>query len=158
MTIDGHFQTTKEVEPMRCCKGSGWPRRWTSFAERVEFGFGEFTLEVQVKLHAWGVAARGRAATRFADVASPRPFCEEPELLEMTSRTVTRSATKIVWFVAGLPLDVAAEAGLLCGGNRLSTDQCIERGAEVLAGDGNSIAGAAVIELAAIDEAMISIE
>src|SRR5580704_839422 len=49
-----------------------------------------------------------------------------------------------------LPLDAAAYAGFLMGIDGLAGDHCIERRAQVFAGDGNAVPGAAVVELAAV--------
>jgi hypothetical protein len=50
------------------------------------------------------------------------------------------------------PLDVAAHAGLLIRTDRLAGQNIVERGPDILAGDGNFITGPRVVELAAIDQ------
>ena len=51
-----------------------------------------------------------------------------------------------------LPLDVAADGGLLVVGGFLAGEEGVEGGADVLAGDGLVVAGARVVELAAVNE------
>lgn len=76
----------------------------------------------------------------------------------LRAEVVATSLREVIWFVAGFPLDVAAEAGRLCGGDRLSVHECVERGAKVFAGDWNSVARSAGVQLAAIRETMIAVE
>ena len=66
--------------------------------------------------------------------------------------------SKIIWLVPRLPLDVAAQAGFLFGRNSFSTDERVESSTKVFARDGNAISGAAIVELTAIDEAMVAVE
>ncbi len=47
--------------------------------------------------------------------------------------------------------DIASEAGLLLGGDRLVRQDRIDGGSEVAAIVGSAVAGAAVVELSAID-------
>ena len=56
------------------------------------------------------------------------------------------------------PLDIAAEARFLVRRNGLARQHRVERRAEVLAGDGQPVAGPAVVELAAIDEPAVLVE
>src|SRR5262249_37301399 len=65
---------------------------------------------------------------------------------------------KVVGLVTGLPLDVAADAGLLIGSHRLAGQERVERRPQILSGDGNAVAGAAGVELSAIDQLMALVE
>ena len=60
--------------------------------------------------------------------------------------------------MAGLPLDVAADAGFLIAGDRFAVEDGFERGAQVTAGDGQAVAGSAVVELSAVDESLFAVE
>ena len=87
------------------------------------------------------------------------PFCVSCAFSwQINSELPASLLREIIRLVAGLPLDIATEAGSLCASNGLSIYKCIKCGAEVFAGDGNSVSGAAIIQLAAIDEAMIAVE
>jgi len=56
------------------------------------------------------------------------------------------------------PLDIAANRWPLILERRLAGERGVNRGAQILAGDGDAIAGAAGVELAAIDEPEIAVE
>src|SRR5215831_13559665 len=66
--------------------------------------------------------------------------------------------SEIVRFAAGFPFDVAADARLLRRGKRFAGEDRVERGAQIFAGDRKIVAGTAVIQLTAIDEAMALVE
>src|SRR5690348_15906617 len=85
-------------------------------------------------------------------------FCREK--IRTSTRRLLREVrlSKVVRFVAGFPFDVAADAGLLRGGGRFAAEYGIEGGAEVLAGHGLAVSGAAVVELPAVNEAMVLVE
>src|SRR5260370_30732697 len=57
-----------------------------------------------------------------------------------------------------LPLDVAAEAGALVLFDGAAGQDGVDGGAEVGAGDGEAVAGAAGVELAPVDEAARAVE
>src|SRR5262249_1293285 len=65
---------------------------------------------------------------------------------------------EIIRFVAGFPFDVATDAGFLAGGSGLVGEDGVEGFAQIFPGHGLSIARAAVVELAAVDEAMVFVE
>ena len=51
-----------------------------------------------------------------------------------------------------LPLDIAANRWFLICGYRLACKYLVNSGAQILAGDGDSVAGAALVKLSAVDE------
>src|SRR5579863_4010605 len=61
-------------------------------------------------------------------------------------------------FRASLPLDVAADAGALVLGDGAAGQDGVDGGAEVFAGDGDAVAGAAQVELATVGEAQVLVE
>src|SRR5579872_2440352 len=56
------------------------------------------------------------------------------------------------------PLDIAADAGLLIGNDRLAAQHGVESRAQVLAGNRHVVARPAVVELAAVDELLFAVE
>src|SRR5881394_232342 len=66
--------------------------------------------------------------------------------------TKKTSRTSMHRLVPGLPFDVTADAWLLVPGNRLARQEGLESLPQILAGHGQTVAGAAVIKLAAVDQ------
>ena len=64
----------------------------------------------------------------------------------------------VIRFVAGFPLDIAADAGFLVSWRRLIGQHGVYRHAQVGASDGNIIAGPAAVELAAIDQFAVGVK
>ena len=60
--------------------------------------------------------------------------------------------------MAGLPLDVAADAGDLGSGDRLSRQDGVQGGAQIPAGDRDAITGPAGIKLAAINQTAATVK
>src|SRR4029077_16363601 len=72
--------------------------------------------------------------------------------------TATGRSELVLRLVPRFPLDIAADAGFLVFGDRLSREDGVEGRAKVFAGDRNPIAGPAVVELAAVDESLFAVE
>ena len=109
-----------------------------------------------------------RPCARFSRASLALAF---PAQLAQTAVQVSRSKDNLfredgkwfVFFAVGgtrliprliprLPLDVAADAGLLLDGHGPAFQHGVQRGPQIFAGDRQAVAGAAVIELAAIDQ------
>ena len=67
-------------------------------------------------------------------------------------------ALKVVGGVPALPLDIAANAGPLIFGDRMSGQNGFQSRTEVGASDGAAVARPAVIELASVDERPVAVE
>src|SRR5215208_6317133 len=78
--------------------------------------------------------------------------------LRSVVRTRKRERTSVPRRVALLPLDAAADARDLFGGRLLALQHRFDRSSKVDAGDGLSVAGAAIVELTTIREVSGGIE
>ena len=64
----------------------------------------------------------------------------------------------IIRFGARFPFDVAADARSLLSGDIFVFEDGVEGGAQIGAGDGDAVARAAVVHLAAVDELSLGVE
>src|SRR5688500_10870089 len=91
-----------------------------------------------------------------------RPHAPTPPLTATVLHSAPATAPAILApparLVAGFPLDAAADTGVVIARDGLIAEHCVERGPQVAAGHGNAVAGAAVIELAAVHELAMPIE
>lgn len=69
-----------------------------------------------------------------------------------------KALARVRGLVTGLPFNVAAGAGLLIGIDRFASEDGIDSCAEIFASDRFPVVGAAVIELAPIDELAMLVE
>src|SRR5881397_3089857 len=65
---------------------------------------------------------------------------------------------EVVRFVARFPFDIAADAGLLICRDRFGGEDCFKGATQIFSSDGDAVARTAVIELAAIAQALVAIE
>ena len=65
---------------------------------------------------------------------------------------------KVIRLIARFPFDVATDTGSLLGRNRLSGEQRIKGGAEIVAGDGRGFTGTTVVELPPVNEFVLVIK
>src|SRR5581483_11126992 len=108
------------------------------------------------------VAHRAAAPTSQARSEPGPPFSGHGPATGAGSRpeklTLAPASGEGVGLVAGLPLDVAAEAGALVLGYGPPGEDGVDGGAEVGAGHRQPVAGAAGVELAPVDEPASSVE
>jgi len=64
----------------------------------------------------------------------------------------------VLWLVASLPFDIAAQTWFLIGRNGLSGEQRLQCRSKIFARHRNSVRGTAIVQLPAIDQFMIPIE
>src|SRR5581483_10103425 len=94
----------------------------------------------------------GRRAER--EICVPR----STTALRLILRLMAAGPSRITGLASRLPLDVASNAGFLIRRNRRARQYGIQRRAQILAGDLNAIARAAVVKLAAINQFLLPVE